>query len=70
MSASIVTLLNLDIFFWSLCWSGLRCKMIVRVQQNRAKSEKWVGTICPNIFKNIKQNITRSINYEVVWSGK
>ena len=48
----------------------IRRKMTVRVQQNRAKSAKWKGTICPNIFKKLKMNITRSTNVEILWNGK
>jgi len=38
----------------------IRAKVMVRIQQNRAKAEKWTGTICPNVFKKLKLNIDRS----------
>ncbi|WVZ64915.1 hypothetical protein U9M48_014362, partial [Paspalum notatum var. saurae] len=38
----------------------IRKKVMVRIQENRARSERWVGTICPNIFKKLKINIQRS----------
>lgn len=48
----------------------IRKKVTVRIQQNRAKSEKWHGTICPNIFKKLKANIERSARCQVLWNGK
>lgn len=48
----------------------IRCKMMVRIQENRSKCLKWQGTICPNVFKKLKQNIKRSGNCHVLWNGK
>ncbi|KAM3191490.1 hypothetical protein ACQJBY_069026 [Aegilops geniculata] len=48
----------------------IRQKNMVRIQQNRTKSEKWEGTIFPNVFKKLKQNIKRSGNCDVLWNGK
>ena len=48
----------------------IRQKNMVRIQENRTKSEKWEGTICPNVFKKLKQNIKRSGNCDVLWNGK
>ncbi|XP_051191015.2 uncharacterized protein [Lolium perenne] len=48
----------------------IRKKVTVRIQENRTKSEKWHGTICPNIFKKLKLNIKRSAICQVLWNGK
>ncbi|XP_045088448.1 uncharacterized protein [Aegilops tauschii subsp. strangulata] len=48
----------------------IRKKMMVRVQEQKTKSEKWNGIICPNIFKKIKANIKRTQFLEVLWNGK
>jgi len=47
----------------------IRCKIMVRVQENRGKSVNWKGTICPQIFKKLKKNI-RSGFCQVMWNGK
>jgi hypothetical protein len=39
---------------------AIRKKVMVRIQENRSKAERWTGTICPNIFKKLKLNIERS----------
>ena len=44
--------------------------MMVRVKEQKTKSEKWNGIICPNIFKKIKANIKRTQFLEVLWNGK
>ncbi|XP_039850356.1 uncharacterized protein LOC120708958 [Panicum virgatum] len=49
---------------------AIRRKVMVGIQENRAKAEKWKGTICPNIFKKLKMNIVRSGNYYVLWNGQ
>jgi hypothetical protein len=49
---------------------AIRCKVMVRIQENRAKAEKWQGTICPNIFIKLKLNIVRSGNCYVLWNGE
>ncbi|WVZ77076.1 LOW QUALITY PROTEIN: hypothetical protein U9M48_024978 [Paspalum notatum var. saurae] len=41
---------------------AIRRKIMVSIQKNRAKAEKWTGTICPNIFRKLKINIERSRN--------
>jgi hypothetical protein len=38
----------------------IRRKVTTRIVENRAKSQGWTGTICPNIFKKLKLNIKRS----------
>ena len=43
---------------------------MVRFQEQKTKSEKWNGIICPNIFKKIKANIKRTQFLEVLWNGK
>ena len=47
-----------------------RKKITARILENREKSEKWHGTICPNIFKKLKLNIKRSAICQVLWNGK
>lgn len=49
---------------------AIRCNVTVRIQENMAKSEMWHGKICPNIFKKLKLNITRSAQCQVLWNGK
>lgn len=53
----------------SMC-EAIRKKVMVRIQENRAKAEKWTGTICPNIFKKLKINILRSGSCDVLWNGE
>ena len=48
----------------------IRYKITLRVQENRSKSDKWPGTICPNIFKKLKVNIQRTQFLDVLWNGK
>lgn len=48
----------------------IRKKVMARIQENRDKSNKWPGTICPNIFKKLKLNIKRSRLCQVLWNGK
>lgn len=38
----------------------IRRKVMVRIQQNRTKSEAWTGLICPNILKKLNAHITLS----------
>lgn len=47
----------------------MRKKIFVRVQEQRAKSEKWNGKICPSIFKKSKASIARTHFVEVLWNG-
>jgi len=49
---------------------AIRKKVMVIIQENRAKTEKWAGTICPNIFKKLKMNIERSGKCIVLWNGE
>ena len=49
---------------------AIRKKVMVIIQENRAKVEKWAGTICPNIFKKLKMNIERSGKCIVLWNGE
>jgi len=39
---------------------AIRCKVMVRIQEQRTKVERWQGIIYPNIFKKLKLNIVRS----------
>jgi hypothetical protein len=48
----------------------IRRKVMVRIQENRAKVEKWTGAICPNVFKKLKLNIERSGSCYVLWNGQ
>lgn len=48
----------------------IRRKVMVRIQENRTKAEKWQGTICPNVFKKLKLNIERSGQCHVLWNGQ
>jgi hypothetical protein len=36
----------------------IRRKVTARIAENKAKSQGWTGTICPNIFKKLKLNIS------------
>ena len=49
---------------------AIRCRITVRIQENRSKAEKWLGNICPNIFKKLKINIKKSGFCQVMWNGK
>ncbi|EEE58977.1 hypothetical protein OsJ_10678 [Oryza sativa Japonica Group] len=49
---------------------AIRCKVMVRIADNRTKADKWQGTICPNIFKKLKLNIERSGQCYVLWNGQ
>ncbi|XP_062203516.1 uncharacterized protein LOC133905770 [Phragmites australis] len=49
---------------------SIRCKVMVRIQENRSKAHKWLGTICPNMFKKLKLNIERSAKCSVLWNGQ
>ncbi|TVU04139.1 hypothetical protein EJB05_50303, partial [Eragrostis curvula] len=44
--------------------------IMIRIQENRTKAEKWQGTICPNIFKKLKLNIERCSKCHVLWNVK
>lgn len=48
----------------------IRCQMMKRIQENRTNSEKWHGTIWPNIFKKLKVSIKLTANCDVLWNGK
>lgn len=49
---------------------AIRKKVMVRIQENRARAEKWNGTICPNILKKFMMNIERYGKCVVVlWNG-
>ncbi|WVZ75505.1 hypothetical protein U9M48_023551 [Paspalum notatum var. saurae] len=48
---------------------AIKNKLMVRIQENRARAQNWAGTICPNIFKKLKVNIIRSRNCDVLWNG-
>jgi hypothetical protein len=44
-------------------------KITTRIAENKAKSQGWPGTICPNIFKKLKLNIKRSNICQVLYNG-
>ena len=44
----------------------IRKKMLVRVQEQRAKSATWKGKICPNVFKKLKVSIRLTRDIEVL----
>lgn len=44
--------------------------MMVRIQEQREKCEKWHGIICPNIFKKLKVSIKMTAFCDVLWNGK
>jgi hypothetical protein len=46
---------------------GIRTKVYVRIQQNRAKSAKWNSRICPNIMKKLNKYINLAQNCTAVW---
>jgi hypothetical protein len=48
---------------------AIRKKLMVRIQENRTKVQKWTGTICPNVFRKLKLNIERSGCCMVLWNG-
>jgi hypothetical protein len=49
---------------------AIRRKVMVGIQENREKADKWQGAICPNIFKKLKINIVRSGKCYVLWNGE
>ena len=53
----------------SMC-EAIRKKLMVRIQENRARAEKLSGHICPNIFKKLKMNIQLSGRCIVLWNGE
>jgi len=48
---------------------AIRKKVMIRIQENRSRVEKWPGTICPNVFRKLKLNIERSRCCLVLWNG-
>jgi hypothetical protein len=53
----------------SMC-EHIRKKLMVRIQENRARAANWTGTICPNVFKKLKMNIEWSGRCYVLWNGE
>ena len=49
---------------------AIRCRVMVRIQENGTRSDLWQGAICPNLFRKLKLNITRSAQCDVLWNGK
>jgi hypothetical protein len=39
---------------------GIRRQVLVRIQENRSKTERWNGPICPNTYKKLMTYITAS----------
>ena len=39
---------------------GIRKQVMVRIQKNRSKADKWIGLVCPNTFKKINSYISVS----------
>lgn len=48
----------------------IRCKVMVRIQEQRTKAQRWQGQVCPNIFKKLKSYITESCFCHALWNGK
>jgi hypothetical protein len=48
----------------------IRKTIFARIQEQRAKAEKFHGKICPAIFKKLKASIARTQFMEVLWNGK
>lgn len=42
---------------------------MVRIQENKTRSSKWTGMVCPNVFKKLKMNIELSGMCYVLWNG-
>jgi hypothetical protein len=49
---------------------AIRCKVMARIQQQRAACERWTGVICPNISRKLKYYITLSSNCHAIANGK
>lgn len=49
---------------------AIRCKVMVRIQLNRTKAEKWQGIICPNILKKLNAYINESGYCHAIFNGK
>jgi hypothetical protein len=43
---------------------------MVRIQEQRTKSSRWVGTICPNIRKKLNLFTQHTAHCHAVWNGK
>ena len=37
---------------------GIRRQVMVRIQENRSKADKWIGLVCPKTFKKINSYIS------------
>jgi hypothetical protein len=48
----------------------IRKKIFTRIQEQRAKSDKFIRKNCPSIFKKLKASIARTQFMEVLWNGK
>jgi len=48
---------------------GIRKQVMVRIQKNRSKADKWIGLVCPNTFKKINSYISVSGFYHAVSNG-
>jgi len=48
---------------------AIRCKVMVRIQQQREKAQRWTGKICPNIYKKLKLFINLSANCHAIANG-
>jgi hypothetical protein len=48
---------------------AIRTKVMVRIQENKCKSERWNQTLCPNIFKKVNKLISQSGNCQAIWNG-
>jgi len=49
---------------------AIRCKVMVRIQQQRYAAEKWSGLVCPNIQKKLKYYIKQSGYCHAVSNGR
>ncbi len=52
------------------CLENIRQNVMIRIQQNRTESDKWHGTICPNVLKKLKKSIDSSAYCHPIWNGE
>uniref|UniRef100_A0A0A9HV19 SWIM-type domain-containing protein n=1 Tax=Arundo donax TaxID=35708 RepID=A0A0A9HV19_ARUDO len=47
----------------------IRCKVMVRIQVNWNKADRWTGQICPNILKKLNGFINESVLCHAIYNG-
>ncbi|WVZ64787.1 hypothetical protein U9M48_014261 [Paspalum notatum var. saurae] len=72
-------ILNTHPQHWSRAWfrfypiismlEAIRIKVMVRIQEQRTKAERWHDQICPNIYKKLNMYIKQSGNCHAVCNG-